>query len=45
MLEENIRELELRSDERLEEEQKRNKELLARLEREKHLEIENHTLR
>ncbi|TRY69447.1 hypothetical protein TCAL_05088 [Tigriopus californicus] len=45
MLEENIRELELRSDERLDEEQKRNKELLARLEREKHLEIENHTLR
>eukprot|EP00095_Tigriopus_kingsejongensis_P009223 maker-scaffold851_size88925-snap-gene-0.22 protein:Tk09223 transcript:maker-scaffold851_size88925-snap-gene-0.22-mRNA-1 annotation:"rab11 family-interacting protein 4" len=45
MLEENIRELELRSDERLEEEQKRNRELLARLEREKHLEIENHTLR
>merc|ERR1719400_1842986 len=45
MLEEHIRELELRSEERLQTEQKRNKESLQRLEREKHLEIENYSIR
>ena len=45
MLEEHIRELELQSQERLIEEQKRNKELLQRLEREKALEIENYAIR
>ena len=41
MLEEHIREIELQSQERLIEEQKRHKELLQRLEREKVLELEN----
>lgn len=45
MLEEQIRELEVRSDERLEDERKRSKEMLARLEREKQLEIENYAIR
>merc|ERR1719189_1884616 len=45
MLEEHIRELELRSEEKLQTEQKRNKESLQRLEREKHLEIENYSIR
>ena len=45
MLEEHIRELELQSQERLIEEQKRNKDLLQRLEREKTLEIENYAIR
>ena len=41
MLEENLREMEVRSEERLEEERKRHKDLISRLEREKQLEIEN----
>ena len=45
MLEEHIRELEVRGEERLEVEQKRSKEIIARLEREKQLEIENCTFR
>lgn len=45
MLEEHIRELELRSEERLAEEQKRSRELLQRLEREKALEVENYQFR
>ena len=45
MLEEHIRELELQSQERLIEEQKRNKDLLQRLEREKTLEIENYAMK
>merc|ERR1719219_2990969 len=45
MLEEHIRELELRSEERLQTEQKRNKDSIQRLEREKHLEIENYSIR
>ena len=45
MLEEHIRELELQSQEKLIEEQKRNKELLQRLEREKALELENYSIR
>ncbi|XP_023332078.1 rab11 family-interacting protein 4 isoform X2 [Eurytemora carolleeae] len=45
MLEEHIRELEVRSEERLGEEQRRNRELLARLEREKQLELENYAIR
>ena len=45
MLEEHIREIELQSQERLIEEQKRNKELLQRLEREKALELENFSIK
>ena len=45
MLEENIREIEIRSEERLESEQKRNRDALQRLEREKELEIENYSIR
>ena len=45
MLEEHIREVELQSQERLIEEQKRNKEVLQRFEREKALEIENYAIR
>ena len=45
MLEEHIRELEVRGEERLAEEQRRNKELVARLEREKALELENCSIR
>ncbi|XP_071748176.1 rab11 family-interacting protein 4B isoform X1 [Lepeophtheirus salmonis] len=45
MLEEHIRDLEIKSEERIEDEQKRNKELIVRLEREKTLEIENYTIR
>ena len=45
MLEEHIREVELQSQERLIDEQKRNKELLQRLEREKALELENYAIR
>lgn len=45
MLEEHIRELELQSQEKLIEEQKRNKDLLQRLEREKALELENYSIR
>ena len=45
MLEEQLREMDQRSDEKLAEEQKRNRELLARMEREKQLEIENYSIR
>merc|ERR1712083_620359 len=45
MLEENIREIELQSQERLIEEQKRHKELVQRLEREKALELENFSIK
>lgn len=45
MLEEHIRELEGRGEERLDEEQRRNKDMIQRLEREKQLEIENYTIR
>ena len=45
MLEEHIREVELQSQERLIEEQKRNKDLMQRLEREKALELENFAIK
>jgi Rab11 family-interacting protein 3/4 len=45
MLEEHIREIEVRGEERLLEEQRRNKDLVQRLEREKQLEIENYSIR
>jgi Rab11 family-interacting protein 3/4 len=45
MLEEHIREIELQSQERLIEEQKRHKELVQRLEREKALELENFSIK
>jgi len=45
MLEENIREVEIRSEERLETERKRNREAIQRLDREKQLEIENYSIR
>ncbi|XP_069688115.1 rab11 family-interacting protein 4 isoform X4 [Periplaneta americana] len=45
MLEEQLRESELRSEERLQEEQKRHREIMVRVEREKQLQIENCTIR
>ena len=45
VLEENIREIEMRGEERLEDEQRRNRDIIQRLEREKHLEIENYSIR
>lgn len=45
MLEEHIREIEVRSEERIQDELKRSKELLARLEREKELQLENYAIR
>nr|CAD7452975.1 unnamed protein product [Timema tahoe] len=45
MLEEQLRETELRAEERLEEEQRRNRELMVRVEREKQLQIENCNIR
>ena len=45
VLEENIREIEMRGEERLVEEQRRNRDMIQRLEREKQLEIENYTIR
>jgi hypothetical protein len=45
MLEEQLRESELRAEERLEEAQKRHRELVVRIEREKQLQIENCTIR
>ena len=45
MLEEHIRELEVRGEEKLEDEQRRNRELVQRREREKQLEVENYTIR
>jgi len=45
MLEEHIRELEVRGEERVEEEQRRSRELIQRLERERQLEVENYSIR
>jgi hypothetical protein len=45
MLEEQLRELEMRGEDQLMQEQKRCRELLARVEREKQLEIENYQVR
>ena len=45
MLEEHIRELEVRGEERLEDEQRRGRELVARVERERQLEVENYSIR
>ncbi|XP_037074581.1 rab11 family-interacting protein 4-like [Pollicipes pollicipes] len=45
MLEEQLREVELRSEEQLDSERRRHKELMQRLEREKTLELENQTIR
>ena len=45
MLEEIHRDLELRGQQQLTEEQRRNKELILRVEREKQLEIENCTIK
>lgn len=45
MLEEQLRESELRAEERLQEAQKRHRELVVRIEREKQLQIENCTIR
>ena len=45
ILEENIREIEMRGEERVGEEQRRNREIIMRMEREKQLEIENYTIR
>ncbi|XP_021941575.1 rab11 family-interacting protein 4 isoform X1 [Zootermopsis nevadensis] len=45
MLEEQLRESELRAEERLQEEQKRHRELVVRIEREKQLQIENCNIR
>ncbi|KAG1661479.1 Rab11 family-interacting protein 4A [Nymphon striatum] len=43
-LEEQLKEIELKSEERLREEQKRTKEMMSKLEREKNLQIENYTI-
>lgn len=45
MLEEQLRESELRAEERLQEAQKRHRELVVRIEREKQLQIDNCTIR
>lgn len=45
MLEESLRDVEVRAAQQLNEEQRRNKELIVRVEREKQLEIENCTIR
>ncbi|KAK9887646.1 hypothetical protein WA026_023725 [Henosepilachna vigintioctopunctata] len=45
MLEEQLRDAEIRNDERLQDEQRRTKEILARLEREKQLQLENASIR
>ncbi|XP_063604178.1 rab11 family-interacting protein 3-like isoform X5 [Penaeus indicus] len=45
MLEEQLREAEMRHEERLAEEQRRNRELVTRIEREKQLTIENYTIK
>ena len=45
MLEEQARELEGKGEERVEDEQKRNADLLTRIERIKNLEIENYVIR
>jgi len=45
MLEESIRELEVRGEERMEEEKRRHKDMVNRMDREKHLELENYSIR
>lgn len=45
MLEEQLREAEVRHEERQAEEQRRNRELIARIEREKQLTVENYTIK
>ena len=45
VLEEQLREMDQRSDEKLADEQKRNRELVQRIEREKQLELENYSIR
>lgn len=45
MLEESIRELEVRGEERMEEEMRRHRDMISRMEREKHLELENCSIR
>jgi hypothetical protein len=45
VLEEQLREMDQRSDEKLADEQKRHRDLLARMEREKQLEVENYAIR
>ncbi|XP_017780920.1 PREDICTED: rab11 family-interacting protein 4A isoform X5 [Nicrophorus vespilloides] len=45
MLEEQLRDSEMRADERIHEEQRRSKELMARIEREKLLQLENSSIR
>ncbi|XP_044757016.1 rab11 family-interacting protein 4 isoform X2 [Coccinella septempunctata] len=45
MLEEQIRDMEIRYEERLQEEQRRSKELISRLEREKQLQLENASIK
>jgi Rab11 family-interacting protein 3/4 len=44
-LEEEVREMQLNSKEQLEVEQKRTKEMIARLDREKQLEVENYAIK
>jgi len=45
ILEESIRELEVRGEERMEQEGRRHREMVNRMEREKHLELENYSIR
>lgn len=45
MLEEQLRDVELRSEERLAEEERRHRELVARVDREKQLQVENCAIR
>jgi len=45
LLEEQIRDVEIRGEEKLEAEKKKAKDIIARIEREKHLELENFTIR
>ncbi|GLH10974.1 Putative centrosomal protein nuf [Gryllus bimaculatus] len=45
MLEEQLREAELRAEERLQEEQRRHREMMARVDREKELHVENYSIR
>lgn len=45
MLEEQLREVEVRAEERLAEEERRHRELVARVDREKHLQVENCSIR
>lgn len=45
MLEEQLREVELRAEEKLSEEERRHRELVARVDREKQLQVENCAIR